>query len=378
MGRRQEGPTSFWLLEGFADDGGRLRRVPIVSLPFDVGRRPGLGLTLASDEVSLVHARFEAAAGSGLAVRDLGSKNGTFVNQRRLEGRVELSPGDLVQIGRHEFRVDRQAGSSPGQLLGRTVALPTQPGRRVEASRWILEVLERSAVATLLQPIVSLEDRRRLGFEVLGHGDTEATRGLPVPELFEAAAALGAEGELSRLLRQRAVEECRGRAELGIFFFNTHPAEVGSAELVESLRELRRRAPDLDTVLEVHESALGGPKVIRRLRRELGELGIGLAYDDFGVGQARLRELAESPPDYLKFDIDLIHGLDSASPSRSGMVRSLVAMATDLGIDCVAEGVETEGELAACREIGFRYGQGYLLGPPTPPDRVATGPGGPP
>jgi EAL domain-containing protein (putative c-di-GMP-specific phosphodiesterase class I) len=101
---------------------------------------------------------------------------------------------------------------------------------------------------------------------------------------------------------------------------------------------------------------------MRELRAVLNELNIGLAYDDFGAGQARLVELGEVPPDFLKFDIELIHEIDRASPERQRMLASLVAIVKDLGIASLAEGVETEAEHAACRQMGFDFGQGYLYG----------------
>ena len=69
---------------------------------------------------------------------------------------------------------------------------------------------------------------------------------------------------------------------------------------------------------------------------------IGLAYDDFGAGQARLVELVDVPPDYLKFDMRLVQNLDSASLERQRMLASLVKMVHDLGITPLAEGIETE------------------------------------
>ena len=82
--------------------------------------------------------------------------------------------------------------------------------------------------------------------------------------------------------------------------------------LLESLEELRAIAPQLDLALEIHESVLTRPAAIAELRALLLERNIALAYDDFGAGQARLLELAEAPPHYLKFDRRFVHGLDQA------------------------------------------------------------------
>ena len=91
---------------------------------------------------------------------------------------------------------------------------------------------------------------------------------------------------------------------------------------------------------------------------------IGLAYDDFGAGQSRLNELVQSPPDYLKFDMSLIHDIDAATLQRQQMVASLVQMVRDLGIISLAEGVETPAEAATCLQMGFELGQGFFFGKP--------------
>jgi EAL domain-containing protein (putative c-di-GMP-specific phosphodiesterase class I) len=77
-------------------------------------------------------------------------------------------------------------------------------------------------------------------------------------------------------------------------------------------------------------------------------------------------QLAEIPPDYLKFDISLIRDIHQASESKYTVLASLVSMALELGIQPIAEGVENEAEAGICHEVGFLFGQGYLFGEPQP------------
>jgi EAL domain-containing protein (putative c-di-GMP-specific phosphodiesterase class I) len=176
--------------------------------------------------------------------------------------------------------------------------------------------------------------------------------------------SIGAEAELSRLFRSVGVRACSLLPGNPKVFLNTHPAEFDSAGFLESFDELRRQAPDVDLVIEIHEVALTAPNTMARLREHLSALGIGLAYDDFGTGRARLLDVVEVPPDYLKFDISLIRGIDRLE-SKQRMLENLVGMAIDLGILPAAEGIETVEEADVCRQLGFRYGQGYLLGRPS-------------
>jgi EAL domain-containing protein (putative c-di-GMP-specific phosphodiesterase class I) len=94
---------------------------------------------------------------------------------------------------------------------------------------------------------------------------------------------------------------------------------------------------------------------------------IGLAYDDFGAGQARLVELVEVPPDYLKFDMKLVQKIASASLERQRMLASLVKMVHELGVAPLAEGIEEAGDHEVCRQMGFKLAQGFYYGYPSLP-----------
>ncbi len=131
-------------------------------------------------------------------------------------------------------------------------------------------------------------------------------------------------------------------------------------------------APNVDLILEIHESALTDIDFITRLRGRLLEINVGVAYDDFGAagGQARLYELAEAPPHYLKFDRRFVTKLHEAPTPRQRLVSSLVAAARELLVKTVAEGVETEEEAAACMRAGFLFAQGYHFGRPGPVEKI--------
>ncbi len=137
--------------------------------------------------------------------------------------------------------------------------------------------------------------------------------------------------------------------------------------LGKSLERLRENWPDQPLTLEIHEAAVTRGTSLAQLRLLLKRLDIKLAYDDFGVGESRLNDLAEVAPDYVKFDMSLIRDIDTAAPQRQQVVVALVQMVHNLGITSLAEGVETAGEDATCRQIGFDLGQGYFYGRPAPP-----------
>jgi EAL domain-containing protein (putative c-di-GMP-specific phosphodiesterase class I) len=365
------GPTGHWVLESRLGVGGSLHRMPIQRLPFRLGRTAGVSLPLPSGLVATLHAEIYSD-GVALRVRDLGSRNGTFVNHKEVED-APLHEGDVLHVGDYEFRLARDTEAPPDQPEGTWIR--RSPLSRHFASgptRAMRELLDTSAVTTLFQPIVLAPSGRIAAYEALGRGLHPELPEDPV-ELFEIAGLLGPDKQcqLSRLFRRKAIDLVKDRPEPPVLFLNTHPVELEMHGLLESLEQLRGLSPAVGMVLEIHESTLAHTELIRWLRGKLVEMNVGLAYDDFGAGQARLFELAEAPPHYLKFDRRFVTGIDHAPVSRQRLVASLVAAARELLVSTVAEGVETPEEAAACLRAGFSHGQGFHFGRPASVEDVA-------
>lgn len=356
---------SFWYLEGFIDSSRERWRTVIDSLPLGVGREQGASLQLFSSGVSNRHAEL-FRRDRGLWLRDLGSTNGTRLNFAPLEAPAPLREGDVIHFADLEFRVGvyRPAGSA-AQPLTQTLTPDELSAYLREHDAEFGELLDKRAVYPLFQPVVSLADGGIVGFELLSRGTLKGAEVTPV-ELFSIAERLGRELELSELFRTTGLRHAARLGGRPLIFLNTHPAEISARrELLRSLAELRRRHRELRIVLEIHEAAMTEVGVLQQLRDELQQLEILMAFDDFGTGRSRLLELADVPPDYVKFDMGFVRNLDAASARRRETVESLVAMTRGSGIVPIAEGIETENEEAACRQVGFEIAQGYRLGLPT-------------
>jgi EAL domain-containing protein (putative c-di-GMP-specific phosphodiesterase class I) len=358
-------PKPAWVLVGLAHGDERLSTIALSPLPFRIGRRAGLQLTLAATSVSREHAEFYAD-GECLRLRDLGSTNGTFVNRRPISDEA-VRDGDIVHFGECEFRLGVEDDFSPwGTMV--MEALP-KPQHLLRGTQELGELLRLGAVTVEFQPIVALPAGEIVSYEALGRGCYPGLPESPI-ELFQIAASLGVEPDLSRLFRRKALEIAVTRGGLPTLFLNTHPSEIAGPGLLDSLGELRQRAPDQPITIEIHEATVVKARGIGELRDGLKARGIGLAYDDFGAGQARLLELGEMPPDLLKFDVRFVRDLDRAPESKRRLLKSLVDIARDLGVEPLAEGVETAGEVAACIAVGFTHAQGYHFGRPVPIERL--------
>lgn len=348
---------AMWFLVGQNDEQGPMRYVPIHTTPFRIGRRTDLSLCLASRTVSGTHAEVRDED-DDIWLHDLQSTNGTYLNGARVRQPAKLQDGDLVQFADVSFRVRKQRAETSGWTVQADVC------DRALALVQFDKLMSQRAVIPYFQPIVQLPSHSAVGFEILGRSNLI---GLESPAaMFHAAAQMNLEIELSRMLRWEGVQVGATFEEKPHLFVNTHPAEMSSPGLIESLSAVRAVNPSQEITLEVHEASITDLHGMAELRSAMRDLKITLAYDDFGAGQARLVELAEVPPEYLKFDISLVHGIHRASTPRQQMLATLVRMVRDLGITPLAEGVECAEEDHVCRQMGFALAQGYLYGKPVP------------
>lgn len=349
-----------WTLNGCLPPSKSLTTISIDSEAFVIGRRPGVNMQVSSARVSGRHAEI-LRVGDHLFIRDLGSTNGTFVNRRRVRQPTPVGDGDHIEIADLEFRLEMRKSAIDFTPLKKTAeCIDTME------SDWILSQFDRlireREVVAFYQPLISFDDNSIIGFEALARSSVP---GLENPGLmFQTAQMVSREVELSLICRQRALESA-GQLPFGAqLFVNTHPIESPSIDLLPSITLLRRQYPTIPIVVEIHEGAVHDPRTMGDLARELRDMGVEIAYDDFGAGQARLVELVKVPPDYLKFDMSLIRNIDKADAQQQRMLKILVDMARDIPTVTLAEGIETREEAEVCRDLGFQLAQGYYFGKP--------------
>ena len=353
-----------WFLEGYIDSPTRMRKLPIERFPFVIGRHTGLALSLHSVNVSRYHAEICKENGQ-LFLKDLKSTNGTFINHKPVAGKTAIKQGDILHIAdialRLTFETVPPTFANTSTTLGIAGAASKLPVGILE----IEEMLTLKSVTSVFQPIYSRDAGDVVAFEILGRGAHEKLPKSP-GALFKLAERCDAEIALVELLRQDGVQRANASRLHLPFFINIHPRELDAPDrLLNSVRAVCEQFPAIQLVLEIHEKAVTDLNVMKIMRSALNQLGIKLAYDDFGAGQTRLLELAEAPPDYLKFDIRLIKDIDGAQ-ARKEMLALLLQLSKKFNIQTLAEGISNEREARVCRALGFDFFQGFYYGRPAP------------
>jgi len=353
-----------WLLENVSDASEKWT-IAVEPFPFTVGRDDDCSLALQSKWISRHHAQIQTSGGL-LWIRDLGSTNGTFVNRKLIQDSELLEPGDIISFGRSDFCVKCINSSWPTNAEA-TASFDSEELARMASLEPVLRRLIRERnVIPHFQPILKFPDMDVIGYEILGRIDDDDLPNDPV-ELFDVAAYMGCTTDLSVLFREKGVDLGRMLPGSPLLFANTDPVELDRLDvLVESLERTHKMAPSIRVVLEINEKAVPPTDEMKRFRDRLVDLNVALAFDDFGVGQTRLVELAKTPPDFLKFDISLIRRIHLAPKRLHQMVLTFVKAAHDLGIKTLAEGIECRGESETCGQLGFEYVQGYFYGRPSP------------
>lgn len=225
----------------------------------------------------------------------------------------------------------------------------------------LLQALETSWLAA--QPIVRVADRRIVAYEALLR--TRSTE-LPHPgAVFGAAEQLGMLTTVARTVRRHAIELAETLPDDALLFLNLHPQELLDDALFQPSAPLSRHAGRI--VLEMTERmSLESIPDARSRVAALKELGFRIALDDMGAGYAGLTSFAMLEPQYVKIDLGLVRNVDTEAIKQT-LIRTIVRLAEDLGIDVIAEGVETRAEAETLASIGCPLLQGYLFARPAPP-----------
>ena len=246
--------------------------------------------------------------------------------------------------------------------------------RRVETELALRYAMDRREFLLYYQPIVNLETRDVVGVEALirwahpGMGMVSPLDFIPVAEETGLIVEIG-EWVVSEALRQLNRWRLEGREDLWVSV-NVSARQLRDARLVDHVEsELRRYGvPPHKLVVEITETAMmADERTSAALLNRLREMGVPLAVDDFGTGYSSLGHLRRFPVSKVKIDRAFVSGVDTDNDDAE-IVRAVVAMSLAMGLEVVAEGIETEGQRALLLQTGVHLGQGWLFGRAEPPD----------
>ncbi|MGN6390121.1 MAG: putative bifunctional diguanylate cyclase/phosphodiesterase [Burkholderiaceae bacterium] len=264
------------------------------------------------------------------------------------------------------------AGANRYAFFGREA---DEPGSREErlASDLYRAVAERE-FRLLYQPVVELQSGRMIGVEALirwrhpAFGELGADEFIPIAERNGAILPIGA-WVVRAACAQAAAWQKAVRQPLRISV-NVLPSQLLDGEFAQVVRDALAESglPPQLLQIEIVERVLAQPHLAGRLATLKG-LGVTLAVDDFGTGYSSLGYLKHFAIDTLKIDRSFIAGVPSL-PFDTTLTRTILAMARELGIGVIAEGVETRAQRDFLARHGCALGQGFLFAPPLEPDDV--------
>lgn len=272
---------------------------------------------------------------------------------------------DLALYKAKETRRGSYVGYRPGLMSSIT--------RRTEQVRALDQLLGIGAVVPWYQPVVDLATGRLTGFEALARIRTpEGLLASVSAYRFGLDDPRNASRLTGTMMEQVAADLSAWSAagvDVPLVGLNLTTADLLSDDLEVRLSRAfgSRGIPFERLVMEVTETVFlsSGTDQVGRTLRRLAEIGTGISLDDFGTGYASLTHLVTFPVDCIKIDRSFVARLSTDRASEA-VVSSMLDLAAKLGLDVVAEGIESEENRRRLVELGCPYGQGYVFSRPIP------------
>ncbi|MEN9646473.1 MAG: hypothetical protein RL238_3142, partial [Actinomycetota bacterium] len=240
-----------------------------------------------------------------------------------------------------------EVGSFGGMLLGPQVL---QHGRRKEIRAEIEDIIEHERFRVVFEPVVHLPSGAPVGYEAL----TRFVDGSRPDVRFEMAHSVGLGSELEAACARAALRDARSLPDHVWLSVNFSPTSIVEGVAADELRGETR-----SIILEITEhNEIENYAAVRHAIDACGNVLV--AVDDAGAGFASLRHILELQPDIIKLDLALVRDID-VDPARQALAAGLRHFAALTGTSLIAEGVETEAEAAAIRQLGVELAQGFLF-----------------
>jgi diguanylate cyclase (GGDEF)-like protein/PAS domain S-box-containing protein len=243
--------------------------------------------------------------------------------------------------------------------------------RRIDLEGELRSALDGGSLEIVYQPIIRIKDNAIAGFEALTRWEHPLHGRIPPSEFVTCAEESGLIVQLGLYVLERAARELAiwqsavTSETLPFVSVNVSSRQLLRHDLINDVKAVLARtgiAPET-LKLEITESlVMQNPEYAAKVLMRIRELGASLALDDFGTGHSALSYLQRFPFDTLKIDRSFVHA--NGSSARPIILRSVVSLAHDLGMEVVGEGAESDAEVQELNEAGCEYVQGFVYGRP--------------
>jgi diguanylate cyclase (GGDEF)-like protein len=324
----------------------------------------------------------------GAHLQDLGEKIAAAVSTPIKEGDVVAQVGASIGTalaGPKDKTADRLIANADialyqvkragrGGVRAYSTRMRAEAERRLRLLSDLHEAVKNQEFIPYFQPQVSMATGHFSGFETLARW-RHPRHGIIDPANFiELSAEAGLSEQIDRIVREKGLVALRKLRDAGWnaprMSFNAGARTLANRDLVQQLvsEVLTLDLDPGDLVVEVRETDLCGPmkEATRSNLAALSAAGFKIELDDFGAGFATLSTLTRMSISALKIDETVIAPLPG--PEAETMVRAILALAAELGIQVVAEGVETPAQFAILRKLGCDFAQGFGVSKPMPLD----------
>ena len=367
-----------------------------------------LGHELGNELLTVVAARLDDVVGEGELVARLGGDEFGVLSERatdeaaatavaeRLRSAIavpcEIAGVSLEVQGSIGIAIAPEHGTTRDELLRRadiamyaakrigapqvfSAGLDDNSPLRLAMTGELRRAIESGELAVFYQPQVDLREGRVRGAEALVRW-RHPRRGFLLPDAFLTAAEQGGlMRNLTRYVLDEALLQLRAWRSAGLeidLAVNVSARDLADARFPDEVAQaLAKHAVEPAWLeLEVTESVLLSDRLrTSRMLERLVDQGVRIAIDDFGVGYSSLGQLKTLPAKVLKIDRSFVSSMES-DQSDAAIVSSTIELSHRLGLEVIAEGVETPAHLARLRAAGCDIAQGHLLGRPLPGDQI--------
>jgi diguanylate cyclase (GGDEF)-like protein len=277
--------------------------------------------------------------------------------------------GELTR--RADLALRAAAKRVPGAVVAFDVAIDTVSTDQKFIHRELPRAISANDLDLHYQPIVSSQGGRMVGVEALLRWD-HATRGsIPPATFIPVAEQMGLMGMIGAFVLRRALDEAKRWPEDLYIAVNLSPLQVRDGTIVNLVRSALAESGVSPSrlVLEITEGVLidNPDEMVKRIK-DLHELGVRVALDDFGSGYSNLGYLQRFPLDKIKIDQSFVAALGRSS--NGVIIQAMVALGRALGLSVLVEGVETEHQRVLLRLAGCDEMQGFLFAKPAPASSI--------